>query len=148
FVENKYTELPSKREQSYFPMVIGRDCYYVTDRGTGTLNLVSYNMDRKSTTELTKYTDADIRYPSADGKTIVFERDGYLFTFDIATHDIEGLSPHIASENLIARPSVRPLGNQITSMSLSPSGVRLAVEARGEIFSVPVKQGDTRNLTN
>jgi tricorn protease len=147
FFENKYTELPSKREQSYFPMIVGREVYFISDKDTGTLNLFAYNMDRKTETQITKYTDEDIRYPSTDGKTIVFERDGFLFTFDIATRDIERLSPHIASENLIARPSLRPLGTQITSMAFSPSGVRLAVEARGQIFSVPVKQGDTRNLT-
>ena len=148
FAENKYTELPSKREQSYFPMVIGRDVYFISDKGTGTLNLFSYNMDRKSEVQITKYTDADVRYPSTDGKTIVFERDGFLYTYDVATKSIEKLSPRIASENLIARPSLRSLGNQISAVSLSPSGVRVAVEARGDIYSVPAKQGDTRNLTH
>jgi len=148
FAENKYSELPSKREQSYFPMIVGRDVFFISDKGTGTLNLFCYDLDKKSETQITKYTDEDIKYPSTDGKTIVFERDGYLYTYDIASKAIERLSPHIASEYLVARPYIRPLGNQITSMSLSPSGVRLAVEARGEIFSVPAKQGDTRNLTN
>lgn len=148
FVENKYSELPSKREQSYFPMIAGREVYFISDKDTGTLNLFSYNLDKKSETQITKNTDADIRYPSTDGKTIVYERDGYLFTYDIATRATNRLAPHIASENLIARPYIRPLGTQVTSMGLSPSGVRLAVEARGEIFSVPAKQGDTRNLTN
>ena len=148
FPGNKYSELPSKREQSFFPMVVGRDIYYITDRTTGTLNLHVYNLDAKSDTQLTKYTDADIRYPSTDGKTIIFERDGYLYTFDIASRKIERLSPHIASENLVARPYMRAVGNQITSVSLSPSGARLAVEARGDIYSVPAKTGDTRNITN
>src|SRR4029079_19475419 len=31
---------------------------------------------------------------------------------------------------------------------LSPTGVRVAFEARGEIFSVPSAKGDYRNLTN
>ena len=147
FAENKYSELPSKREQSYFPMIIGREVYYISDRATGTLNLYAYNMDRKTDTQLTNYSDADIKFPSTDGKTIIFERDGYLFTFDVATKNTVKLSPKVSSENLIARPYLRPLGGQITSLSLSPSGVRLAVEARGDVFSVPVKQGDTRNLT-
>ncbi len=147
FAENKYSELPSKREQSFFPMVAGRDVYYISDKANGTLNLYEYNLDTKSDKQLTKYADADIRYPSTDGKTIVFERDGYLYTFDIASKSIEKLSPHIASENLIARPYLRSVANQVSALALSPSGVRLAMEARGDIFSVPAKTGDTRNLT-
>ena len=34
------------------------------------------------------------------------------------------------------------------SASLSPAGVRVAIEARGDIFTVPVEKGDYRNLTH
>lgn len=148
FAKNQYSELPSKREQSYFPMVVGQDVFYISDKGTGTLNLFDYSLTKKSEVQLTKFADADIKYPNTDGKTIVYERDGYLYAYDIAAKTTEKLAPRIASENLNARPTLRNLANQITSVSISPSGVRLAVEARGEIFSVPAKSGDTRNLTN
>ena len=36
----------------------------------------------------------------------------------------------------------------IRSASLSPAGVRVAIEARGDIFTVPVEKGDYRNLTH
>ncbi len=145
---NSYSELPSGREQSYFPMVIGRSIYYVSDKNLGTLNLYKYDLDKKSDTQLTKYTDADVRYPSTDGKTIVFERDGYLFGYDVAGNKVSKYAPLVKSENLSARPYLRSLGNQISALSVSPSGARVAVEARGELFSVPAKAGDTRNLTN
>ncbi|MDR3692656.1 MAG: PDZ domain-containing protein [Fimbriimonas sp.] len=147
FASNHYSELPSKREQSFFPMVVGKEIYYISDKANGTLNLFVHDTSSGSDSQLTKYADADIRYPSTDGKTIVFERDGYLNLFDIATRKIETFSPHIASENIVARPYLRALGNQISSISLSPSGVRVAAEARGDIFTIPVKSGDTRNLT-
>ena len=35
----------------------------------------------------------------------------------------------------------------IRSSSLSPTGVRVAIEARGDIFTVPAEKGDYRNLT-
>ena len=35
----------------------------------------------------------------------------------------------------------------IRNASLSPTGVRAAFEARGEIFTVPAEKGDYRNLT-
>jgi tricorn protease len=36
----------------------------------------------------------------------------------------------------------------IRSASISPTGVRAVLEARGDIFTVPAKKGDSRNLTH
>ena len=33
-------------------------------------------------------------------------------------------------------------------MAFSPTGKRVVVEARGEIFTIPAEKGDVRNLTN
>jgi len=143
---NAYSELPQGREQSYFPMYAKNAVYYISDRNLGTLNLYKYDLSSKKTSQLTQYKDEDIKFPSTDGETIVFERDGYLYTYALDGGAIKRLAPKIASENLSARPYLRPLGNQIANFSISPSGTRVAVEARGELFSVP-KQGDTRNFT-
>jgi tricorn protease len=148
FTNNSYTELPSKREQSYFPMTAGRSIYYISDRNQGTQNLYRYDLDKKSDTQITKYADADVRWPSSDGKSIVWERDGFLWVYDTATGDIVKQSPRILSENLSARPALRNLASNITSVSISPSGTRVMVEARGDIFSLPAKTGDTRNMTS
>jgi tricorn protease len=142
-----YSELPQGREQSYFPMVAKDAIYFISDRNFGTLNLYRYDLNSKKTTELTEYKDEDIKFPSTDGETIVFERDGYLNAYDIKSGKIKKVTPRIASENLAARPYLRPLTNQISNLSISPNGVWVALEARGEIFTVP-KQGDTHHLSN
>lgn len=147
FSTNTYSELPQGREQSYFPMVVKDAIFYISDRNLGTLNLYRYDLNTKKTTQLTQYKDEDIKTPSTDGQNIVFERDGYLYEYAINGGQIKRLAPRVLSENLAARPYLRNLANAITSFSISPSGARLAVEARGELFSVP-KQGDTRNFTN
>ena len=36
----------------------------------------------------------------------------------------------------------------MTNLALSPTGKRVVVEARGEIFTIPAEKGDIRNLTN
>lgn len=145
---NAYSELPAGREQNYYPMAVGRNVYFISDRNAGTLNLYRHNLDNKRTVQLTNYTDGDIKWPSTDGKTIVFERDGYLMAYDIASDKVTQVNPIIRSDNVAARPIFRRLGDQISGMSLSPSGARVVVEARGEIFSVPARTGDTRNMSN
>ncbi len=148
FPEDKYWELPTGREQSFYPLVVGKQLYYISDKANGVENLYKYSLDSKHEVQVTHYTDADIKTPNTDGKTIVFERDGLLYLFDIATGAARKLNTTIVGEDLSARPYIRNVGNEISGLSLSPSGVRLAVEARGNIFSLAAKHGDTRNVTN
>ena len=147
FDTQTYSEIPSGRENSWEPMWVGDTVYYVSDKNQGTVNLYAYDTKAKKIEQLTRYDDADIRYPSTDGKTIVFERDGYLSAFDIASRKVDRLTAEVRDDLLSARPGLRKLGGEIKDLSLSPSGLRVAVEARGELFSVPAKNGDTRNLT-
>jgi tricorn protease len=143
-----YSELPAKREQNYFPMVIGDDVYYVSDKNLGTLNLYRYNVANKRETQITKYTDSDIKNPGFDQKSIVWERDGRLWRYEVGSNaEPVAIAPVLNAENLWSRPAMRNVGGAITSAAVSPSGSRVLAEARGEIFSLPAKNGDTRNLT-
>lgn len=146
--DNSYRELPAQREQYYAPMVVGNSVYYLSDKNQGTLNLYRNSTKGGAEKQLTNYSDADIKWPNTDGKTIVFERDGYLYSYDIASGKTDKMYFKVVSDNLGARPTYRDLSGSVSSISISPSGARLAVEARGELFSLPAKTGDTRNFTN
>ena len=144
---NKYSELPSAREQSYFPMAVGNSVVYISDKNAGTLNFYRYDLGSKKETQLTRFNDADIKWPQTDGKKIVYERDGYLWTYTLDGGRVEKLNPLLRSDHVTARPYLKRLGSEISSITLSPSGNRIAVEARGELFSLPAKSGETRNFT-
>jgi tricorn protease len=45
-------------------------------------------------------------------------------------------------------PQWKDVSSRVTSLALSPTGKRAAVEARGEIFTIPAEKGDARNLTS
>lgn len=145
--KDTYEEVPSKLENRWQPMWVGSSVYYIGDKDFGTRNIFKWDVNAKKETRLTDFKDADIKNPSTDGKTIIWERNGFLETMDIATGKVERVKTFIGSDFLSARPRLLNLSNQIAGMGLSPSGVRLAVEARGEIFSVPAKTGDTRNIS-
>ena len=127
-------------------MVVGDSIYYLSDRANGTLNL--YKNAGGKDTQLTTFGDADIRWPNTDGQNIVYERDGYLYEYSIKGNTTTKLNIRVPSENLAARPAMKSLLPYLSDFALSPSGVRLALSARGEVFSVPVKSGETRNMTN
>ncbi len=45
-------------------------------------------------------------------------------------------------------PHWEDVSSELTNMTLSPTGKRAVVEARGEIFTIPAENGNVRNLTN
>lgn len=141
-----YKEVPSQRENRWNPLWVGNSIYYIGDKTLGTRNLWAYDSSTGRETQVTNFADADIKWPATDGKTIIFERNGFLQTFDVATKTITTLNPRVATDAIAARPTLRNLAASISNISLSPSGNRIAVEARGEIFSVPARTGETRSL--
>ncbi|MBL8048170.1 MAG: PD40 domain-containing protein [Chthonomonas sp.] len=147
FNTKTYSELPHGLEQNYHPMIVGRDIYYISDRDLGTLNLYKYNLDSKRAERLTDFSDKEIRFPRTDGKTIVFERGAGLYSFDIGSRAIKPIVPRIAGDLNLRRPSLKKVNTMMSGITLSPSGKRVAISARGDIFSVP-RTGDTRNLTD
>lgn len=132
--------------QDIIPMWIGKDIYFISDRDN-TMNLFAYDTNTKQTRKVTDFTEYDIKFPSSDGKTIVFENGGYIYRFDPATGKAEKVNINLSSDNVIARNELKNVSKNITSYSLSPAGHRLAVTARGEVFDVPVGKGVTRDIT-
>lgn len=132
--------------QDIIPMWIGNEIYFISDRDN-TMNLFAYDTTTKKTRKVTDFTDFDIKFPSSDGKTIVFENGGYIYRFDPAKGTPEKVNITLSSDNVLARKELKDLSKNINSYSLSPGGHRLAVTARGEVFDVPVGKGVTRNLT-
>ena len=45
-------------------------------------------------------------------------------------------------------PRWEDVTSRMTNIALSPTGKRVVVEARGEIFTIPAEKGDVRNLTH
>ena len=132
--------------QDIFPMWIGEEIFYISDRDM-VMNLFVYNTKTKKTEKVTNFSDYDIKFPSTDGNVIVFEKGGYLFKFDPRTRKAEKITITMGAENNYARKEVKHVGDKVTSASLSPDGKRVAVTARGEVFNVPADKGVTRNIT-
>ena len=130
------------------PMWVGDKIYYSSDKDD-TLNLYSYDPKTKTTEQLTKEKKWDLRWPSTDHQgRIVYELDGELNIFDIATGASKHLSIDVPTDALAMRPSRVSASGQIESADLSPKGERAVVVARGDVFTLPIEKGATRNLTD
>lgn len=142
----KVTNITNNVAQDIFPMWIGDEIFFASDRDM-TMNLFVYNTKTGKTEKVTNYTDYDVKFPSSDGNTIVYEHGGYLYRLDPKTRQSEQIHITLNGENVYARTEQKHVANNLTAISLSPNGKRLAVTARGEVFDVPVAKGVTRNIT-
>lgn len=142
----KVTNVTNNVAQDIFPMWIGDEIFFASDRDM-TMNLFVYNTKTGQTEKVTEYTDYDVKFPSSDGKTIVYEHGGYLYRLDPKTRKSEQIHITLNGENVYARTEQKHVSDNLTAVSLSPNGKRLAVTARGEVFDVPVSKGVTRNIT-
>ncbi len=148
FEKETYTEAPAGREQNYWPMWIGDRVYFLSDRAQNNLNLWSYEPRTKRFEQLTRFDDGDIKNPQFDSKRIVFERIGALAMYDVAAKKVEPVSVTIAYDEVAARPRFRRFGESVNDFGLSPSGKRLVLTGRGDLYSVPAKNGPTRAFTS
>lgn len=130
------------------PMWIGDMIYFVSDRD-GTLNLYSFDPRTEAVEQLTHSTTWDVRWASSDANGhIVYEFGGKLRIFDTRTGEDRGISITVPDDGLAMRPGRISAARNIESFSLSPKGERALFVARGDVFTVPIEKGPTRNLTN
>jgi tricorn protease len=139
-------KLPWNNSNDSHPMWVGDTVYFLSDRNH-TVNLFAYRGDTKKVTQLTNHDDFDIMNASAGPDAIVYEQAGYIHMVDTKTGQARRLNIEVTGDLAWARPQFRKVAGMIRSAELSPSGVRAAFEARGEIFTVPAEKGDYRNLT-
>jgi len=147
FETRKVENITSNDAQDIFPMWFGDEIYFCSDRDR-TMNLFCYNLKTKQTRKVTLFTDYDIKFPSAGDNRITFEQAGYIHIFDIVTQTVSKLSIQIGDDFIAGRKELRDATRNLGSVNPSPDGNRIVATARGDIYTIPVKEGITRNLTS
>ncbi len=138
--------ITSNPSQDIIPMWIGDEIFFLSDRDR-TMNLFVYSVKAKTVEKVTNYTDYDIKFPSFDQKTIVFEKGGYLYAFDVKTRTTHKINVTIADDQIYSRSAMVDASKRITNAHPSPNGERVVFSARGDIFTLPSEKGITFNLT-
>ncbi len=146
FHSHQLTNITSNPAQDIIPMWIGDNIYFLSDRDKR-MNLYVYNLKDKQTRQLTHYTEFDIKFPSNDKRFIVYENGGYIYKFDTQSEKAEKVTIRIAEDFLAARPELKSVDKTIANYEISPDGKRALFGARGDVFTVPAREGITRNLT-
>ena len=122
--------------------------YFLSDRGDRKrANLWCYEVAAKKIRQVTNFSDYDVRYPSIGPKEIVFENGGQLFLLDLTTEKSRQVKVDVVTDKATLRARLQNVGGSVHRGAISPTGKRVLLEARGDIFSVPAENGIIRNLT-
>jgi len=120
--------------------------YFISDRDKR-MNLFVVDLATKETKQLTHFTDFDIKFPSIGKDSIVFEQAGYTWRYDLATDQAAPVPIEIKEDFDSGRGALVDASKHLESVNLAPDGERTIVVARGDLFSVPAKNGTPRNLS-
>lgn len=139
------------------PMWAGRKIYFLSDRDSNRrANIWVYDLDSKQFSQVTRFTDYDIDFPSLGDNAITFQQGGDLYVLDLPTQALHKLAVSVLDDGtrtgprrVKVRSAIRDTDvAQQTDYALSPNGKRALFSARGDIFSVPAEHGAIRDLTS
>lgn len=136
-----------------YPMWHGDTLYYLSDMGPEhRLNVWSYEPGSGRRRQVTSFTDFDVKTPamgpgpSGRGE-IVFQTGTGVHLLDLGTGRTRRVDIAIPGD----RPSLAErsvdVARHIRSSTISPTGARVVVQARGDVWTLPAENGPPRNLT-
>ena len=148
FGTGQTTRLTADPAQDLFPMWHGDQMYFVSEREEShQANLYVMDMKTRKPRRLTEFTEFAVKFPSMGDTGIVFENGGYLYRLDFQTEKAVRIPVEIHEDLAIGRGGLRDVSKETTAYEVAPDGARVLVGARGDVFTVPAKNGATRNLT-
>jgi tricorn protease len=129
------------------PVWVDDSVFFISDRD-GVANVWEYQTKTKKLAQITKFADFDVKSVDSGAGTVVFEQAGYIHELDPKSGKSNIVNIVAAGDFPWMMPNWEDVSSRLTNMALSPTGKRVVVEARGEIFTIPADKGDVRNLTN
>lgn len=137
----------SNDERHTSPVWHGDEVFFLSERDYAN-NIWSFNPKTKTLKQRTFHADFDVKNLDAGAAGIVYEQAGRLHLLDPANDQTALLSIHVKGDMNWGAPRwVDASAAQLLNAQISPTGKRAIFEFRGDIITVPKKEGNWRNLT-
>ncbi|HVZ95215.1 MAG TPA: PDZ domain-containing protein [Phycisphaerales bacterium] len=127
--------------------------YYLSDQGDNhKLNIWSYSTKSGQREQVTTLDEYDVKWPSigpgdkGQGE-IIFQHGPALKVVDLGSKKIRTVEITVPGDRPTLREKEINYADFISAMDVSPSGKRIVVESRGDIWDLPAEKGMTRNIT-
>jgi tricorn protease len=141
----KLTDWPGTDTQ---PMLHADKIYYLSDAGPEhRRNIWVCGLDGIGKRQITSFRDFETKWPSIGPSDIVMENGGKLWLLDLATEELKQVEVSLPGDRLRLMKRSVDVTPYIFEISVSPQAKRVAVNARGDIWTVPAEEGFNQNLT-
>ena len=135
--KGKFERLITLKGNLVSPMWIGSRVYFLSDH-EGVGNIYSCASDGSDLKHHSDHDEYFVRFPSSDGKRIVYTAGGDIYvldTFDNSVHRLDVLIPSAPTQS--TRKFV-PLNERLEHFAPHPQGHSLALISRGQPFTMPL----------
>ena len=130
------------------PMWYGDTIYYASDEGPDhTMNIWAYSLKTKQFRQVTHFKNYDVDWPSLGDTGITFADEGKLYVLKLPSEQLSEVPVTVPNDGIRTRPYWYSADQMIRSADIAPNGQLAVFGARGDIFTVPAKHGDTTDLT-
>ena len=135
------------------PMWHDKVVYYLSDAGAEhRLNIWSYDTASGEREQVTKFAEDDCKWPSigpgSDGEgEIVLSNGSSLYVVNLKSKESKSVDVTIPGDRPKLRRQNIDASDFIGAADVSPKGKRVVVAARGDLWTLPAKNGSPRNIT-
>jgi tricorn protease len=135
------------------PMWFKETLFYASDQGPEhRLNIWRFDPKSGARTQITRFADYDVKWPSvgpggAGEGEIVFQKGSALMSLNLTTNAVREVVVSIPGDRPAVRPRTLNAANYIRYWAISPNAKRVVVSARGDIWTLPAREGAPRNYT-
>lgn len=123
-----------------WPMWIGDRIYFMSDH-EGIGNLYSCALDGQSVNRHTHENEYYARFPSTDGTRIAYNVGGALALYHVESGETQMLDIDAPSAQPQTVRRFEEASSSLDSYAPSPDGTRIAFDARGQTFTMPLFDG-------
>ena len=132
-----------------WPMWHGKTLYFTSDRGpNGVQNLWSYSFTTRKFEQLTHFKTYDVDWPSLGNDGITFSDGGKLYVYGFSSGRLSQVPVRVPLDGTRLLPHWVHTAKMINGADIAPNGKLAVFSARGALYTVPSKYGDTTDLTN
>lgn len=148
FKKKMSTRLTTWKGTDTDPMWFGNTVYFASDRGPNNrVNIWAYDLGTKQFRQITHFDRYDVDWPSLGDTGLTFQDGGDLYVLDLPTEKLHKLDVSVPADGVYTRERWVDASKLVQSSAVAPNGKRALFGARGDIFTVPEKHGNTRDLT-
>jgi len=139
----KFRKIYSSQGSNEYPVIAGGRIYFCQD-DNGAFEIRSVNKDGSDPRLNAGPYNVPLQHLHGDGHRLVYMKGPGLEMLDLSTGKTQPLFFHLASDQPHSRPFLAPAEAFVQDMNIAPDGKRVLVESRGQIVSIPVKDGAAR----